>query len=62
MRTVFIHGLNSKFNSIFEVPETGRDSQYGPNSSYFLESIPLLVKLDHLEEESIRDKPLNEIV
>ena len=62
MRIVLIHGLNSNFNSIFEVLKTGRDLQYKSNSSYFIESILLVEKLDHLEEECIRDKSLSEIV
>ena len=31
MRIVLIHGLNSNFNSIFEVLKTGRDFQYRSN-------------------------------
>ena len=62
MRIVLIQGLNSNFNSIFEVLKTGRDFQYRPDSHVSLNPSFLLVKLDHLEAKCIRDNPLSEIV
>ena len=62
MRIVLIHGLNSNFNSIFEVPKTGRDFQYKSNSHISLDPPFLVEKLGRLEVECIRDKPLIEIV
>ena len=62
MRIVFIHGLKSNFNSIYEVWKTGRDFQYNSNSHVSLNPSFLLVKLDRLEKECIRDKLPSEIV
>ena len=59
MRTVFVHGLNSNFNSILEVLETGRDFQYRSNPHISLNPSFWLRSLNHLLVRCTRDKPLN---
>ncbi len=47
---------------IFKITENWSWLPIQVQSSNFLESILLVEKLDHLEEECIHDKPLSEIV
>ena len=62
MRSVFVHGLNSNFNSVLEVLKTGRDFQYRSNSRVSSDPPFWLRSFDRLVEGCIRDKPLIEIV
>ena len=54
MRIVFVHGLNSNFDSELEVLKACRDFQYRSNSR--VSSDLLVEKLGRLEEGCIRDK------
>ena len=63
LRIVLIHRPDSNFNSIFEVLKTNWSwLPIQVQFSYLLESILLVVKLEHLEVKCIRDKPVSEIV
>ena len=55
MRIVFVHGLNSNFNSVLEVLKACRDFQKKVQFSCFLGSTLLVEKICRLEEECIRD-------